>query len=182
MSAANFYWINSAAVFAVTDNGVNCHRVRTSGARRGWSDVYRLEIWDHARSYCGRDVLEKSFSVLAAGVNYDLNARIVRRSGYWSGACLDWDVTTTAGSLAEDFRGDRDDMAAAIAAEILEDRAYYDGWNEGLCAINRPRIERAVAGALDRIARESDALCAWGCDIKLRCLGHFSNGEAVYSR
>ena len=175
MSAANFNTINAAAVFAVTDKGASCGRLLTTGRRRGWSSIHD---WDGARSYPGLALLEKTFYTSRES----LDVRIVRRSGYYSGAALDWDIKAAGYSLADDFRGDRDEMAAAIAGEILEDRAYYDGWNNGLIAINRPRIERAVSGALERIARESDALCAWGCDIKLRCLGHFSNGEAFYSR
>ena len=178
MSAANFNTINAAAVFAVTDRGASCGRLLTTGRRRGWADVSRLGIWDRSRSYPGLAMLEKTFYT----GRESLGVQIVRRSGYYSGAALDWDIKAAGYSLADDFRGDRDEMAAAIAGEILEDRAYYDGWNNGLIAINRPRIERAVSGALERNARESDALCAWGCDIKLRCLGHFSNGEAFYSR
>ena len=183
MSAANFYTINSAAIFAVTDNGVACHRVRTVGVRRGWADVYKHEIWDRNRRYGGRSVLEKSFSVsLPGGGSYDLGAVIVRRSGYYDGAALDWDIKCDAGSLAEDFRGDLDELAAAIVDDLIADYRYFSGWNNGLVAIFRPRIQKALETALNAIQKQADALCSWGCDIKLRCVGVFSNGEAVYRR
>jgi len=183
MSASNFYSVNSAAVFAVTDNGLACRRVRTSGRRRGWEDVYKLEIWDHSRSYGGRSILEKSFSVaLPGGLTYELDGVIVRRFGYYSGASLDWDVKCDAGSLAEDFRGDLDELADAIAEDLIADYRYYSGWNNGLVSIFRPRIQRAVSSVLGSIQKQADALCAWGCDVKLRCLWHFSNGAGVYVR
>ena len=111
-----------------------------------------------------------------------LGVQIVRRSGYYSGAALDWDIKAAGYSLADDFRGDRDEMAAAIVGDILDDLAYYSGWNNGLIAIHRPRIMREISGAIDKAANEADALCAWSCDVKLRCVGIFSNGAAVYSR
>ena len=69
-----------------------------------------------------------------------------------------------------------------IVGDILDDLAYYSGWNNGLIAIHRPRIMREISGAIDKAANEADALCAWSCDVKLRCVGIFSNGAAVYSR
>lgn len=56
MSAANFYTINAAAVFAVTDKGASCGRLLTTGRRRGWSSIHD---WDGARSYPGLALLEK---------------------------------------------------------------------------------------------------------------------------
>lgn len=178
MSAANFNTINAAAVFAVTDKGASCGRLLTTGRRRGWSDVSRLGIWDRSRSYPGLALLEKTIYTSRES----LDVQIVRRSGYYSGAALDWDIKAAGYSLADDFRGDRDEMAAAIVGDILDDLAYYSGWNNGLIAIHRPRIMREISGAIDKAANEADALCAWSCDVKLRCVGIFSNGAAVYSR
>ena len=178
MSAANFNTINAAAVFAVTDKGASCGRLLTTGRRRGWSDVSRLGIWDRSRSYPGLALLEKTIYTSRES----LDVQIVRRSGYYSGAALDWDIKAAGYSLADDFRGDRDEMAAAIVEDLLADLAYYSGWNNGLIAIHRPRLIRELSGAIERAANEADALCAWSCDVKLRCVGIASNGEAFYSR
>lgn len=175
MSAANFNTINAAAVFAVTDKGASCGRLLTTGRRRGWSSIHD---WDGARSYPGLALLEKTFYTSRES----LDVRIVRRSGYYSGAALDWDIKAAGYSLADDFRGDRDEMAAAIVEDLLADLAYYSGWNNGLIAIHRPRLVRELSGAIDRAANEADALCAWSCDVKLRRVGIASNGEAFYSR
>lgn len=176
MSAANFYTINSAAIFAVTDRGADCSRLLTTGTRRGWSAV--RGTWDRCRSYPGLSMMEKTFYTSRES----LEVSIIRRSGYYSGAALDWDIKIAGYSLAEDFNGDRDELAAAVVGDLLEDPAYYDGWNRGLVAIHRPRLVRELSAAIDRAAREADALCSWACDLKLRCIGVFSNGEAIYRR
>lgn len=177
MGTANFYTINAAAVYAVTDNGMDCFRLQTTGARRGWSCI---QSWDNDRSRPGLAVLEKYFQ---AGGGIDVRAQIIRRSGYYSGACLDWEIKVEGYSLTWDCHGDLDELVAAVVDDvIIPEREYYDGWNKGLCAIHRPRLIRELSAAVERAGREADALCACGCDIKLRCLGVFSNGEAFYCR
>ncbi len=183
MSAANFYLKNASNYFAVSDRGASCWRLLSTGLVRGWSDIRRLNQWDGDRSYPAKCMMEKEFSArIGGGCYYGLTARIVRRSGYYSGALLDWDIETAAGSLWADFGGDLDDMAVAIVDDLLDDFRYYDGWNDGLCKIHRPRLLRAVSGALERARKESDALCAWSADYKLRCIGTASNGEAFYRK
>ncbi len=177
MSAANFNTINAAAVFAVTDNGADCSRLLTTGTRRGWS-IPASRTFDNNRCYPGRVMLEKSFYT----DRETLAVSIIRRAGYYSGAALDWDIKIDGYSLADDFRGDRDELAAAVVEDLLADLAYYDGWNRGLVAIHRPRLVREMSAAIDRAAREADALCAWSCDVRLCYVGSFSNGEAVYRR
>lgn len=175
MSAANFYSINAAAIFAVTDRGADCSRLLTTGRRRGWTMIHS---WDSSRSYPGLAMLEKTFYT----GRESLDVQIVRRAGYYSGAALDWDIKIAGYSLADDFDGDRDELAAAVVDDTLADLEYYDGWNRGLVAIHRPRLVRELSAAIDRAAREADALCSWSCDVKLSCIGHFSNGSAIYRR
>lgn len=181
MSAANFCLKNASNYFAVSDRGAACWRLLSTGLVRGWDDIRRLDQWDGSRSYPAKSMLEKAFCIpISPREDYTLTAKIVRRSGYYSGALLDWDIETAAGSLGADFGGDLDELAGAIVDELLADFRYYDGWNEGLCAIHRPRLLGAISGGLERARKESDALCAWSSDYKLRCLGVASNGEAFY--
>lgn len=183
MSTANFYTVNAGAYYAVSDNGIGCGRLLTSGRRRGWDDIHGLRDWDGARNFPALAMMEKSFSVsIGGGQVIDLTGRIVRRSGYYSGAVLDWDIKTSAGSLGDDFRGDTDELAEAVVSDLLYKFRYYDGWNDGLCKIHRPRLLRAVSAGLEQIRREAEALCNWAADFHLICVGRASNGEAFYRR
>lgn len=205
MSTANFCTINAQRTYAVrtveyydpaTDEFLDEYRdgceilnrefleddIQGAGALHGWTLEDEPED-DYNRSYPGSTILSKHFSVDGTHSNYTLTAKIILRSGYYFGACLDWDICGDSydGNLSA-CRGDMDDFAGILADGELSYLDYYEHWNSGLQKMNQGRIQKRFRAALEQIAAACEKFCAENCDDKLACLGHFSNGEAIYQR
>lgn len=204
MSTANFYTKNARAIYALRtveyynpetedwtdeyEDGCEIHDrddldelVQYHGEDMGWTPTDEREpgCWQDA----GGIILKKTFSVeTAAGEAYRLTAQIIRRYGYYNGACLDWDICGDSydGRLSD--WDSAEDFAAALADGELSYLGYHKGWGAGLQAMNKKHIMARFNKALETIAEDCEALCAGSCEEKLICVGRFSNGEAVYQK
>lgn len=186
MSAANFAVLNARKYYVVSDVPENVESVLSSF--QSWKIIQDSPAaWEESffsRSYPGRYILEKSIQVnFCAGEQYPLTAKIVFRGGYYSGAVLDWNIFADAytGSL-DDYKGDAEDFAGVIVSGYLESLEYYNHWNKGIQAIMRPRFLEKLSRALEGIIQECENICAALSEEKYICLGHFSNGEAIYQK
>lgn len=181
MSAAN-YCLQNAGAYYVT--GQNPEEFFLSGfASRDWhrAGLEPEKAGELSRSYYGVYLLQKTFQVeIPGGHLYDLTAKIVWRSGYYSGAILDYEIFggSYVGKMS-DYR-DSDDFALDVIDDIIDDCSNYYGWNPGVCAALRPKVEKAVEDAFNAIAKDSENVCQALADSSLVCVGIFSNGEAIY--
>ena len=186
MSTANFAIINARNYYVVSDFPEDLEDVASRfpswyAVKNGpgaWENTYL------SRSYPSRAIMEKSFRVeLSAGNYYDLEAKIIIRSGYYSGATFDWDLAgdSYTGAMS-DYNGCSSDFAEIIVSGYLDDMEYYHGWNKGIQAIMRPRFLARVTKALEEMIQECENICSELCEETLICVGRFSNGEAVYKK
>lgn len=134
---------------------------------------------DHDRYYCSSPC-EKQFVKFFkfGGVNVEVGLIPVLRSGYYSGA--NWDYLKYI-VLERDWENDYD-----IEEEICEEnvslfcRNAFD--NRGFAKIIAPKIYNKIAETIDELDDKFSELAERFSDMKLGCVGVFSNGEAIYER
>lgn len=102
-------------------------------------------------------------------------------NGHYEGATIDYDIRCGDYGWLSDCNT-ADDFIQEIVDGILADKSYYEGWNKGMCAIQRPNLYKKLSGMVSDIIDEAESICNVCCDEKLVRVGIFSNGEAVYER
>jgi len=115
------------------------------------------------------------------GYLFDVSVDVILRSGYYQDANIDLvvNINDDYGSLGELSLSDLDyEEMERWMAETLSSYGYYD--NEGMCKIQAPIAVARVRKMAYKLLKEVEDSVASVCDYKLTCLGHFSNGEAVY--
>lgn len=183
MSAANFAVLNARKYYVVSEvpeytglqlPGWNAIKENSPSA---WEKGNGLE-----RSYPGAYIMEKNVWLeFCKGEQYSVTAKIILRSGYYSGAVLDWNIFGDAytGALSE-YRDGLEEFASEIVSSYLDSMEYYNGWNKGFQKIMRPRFLEKLSKALEGLAEECENICRSLAEDTYICGGVFSNGEAVY--
>lgn len=104
------------------------------------------------------------------GIDTQIELEVKLNHGYYEGAVLDYNIVLRVDGT------DVDDLECATDywLNLLEDD------QKGLSIANRGRFERKLQNALDNMTTELETVFASIAEHTLKCVGVFSNGEAVY--
>ena len=141
--------------------------------------------WKHHRDE-GTVILEYDGGrlLLPDGYFLDVVGKIILRPGYYEAATLDWDFNLSCGCDFHVEMNDCEDLEDVYEA-ILDDwlNYYENDWNAGIKKMQAGNFRKKLEGALDGVVDKLEEICAGlvGPNI-YQCDGHFSNGEAIYSK
>lgn len=114
---------------------------------------------------------------------YLFEAGIGLNSGYYYGACFDFDISCSVsyGRFNLSEYNDLQEYAEALADDLLEWGELSD-WNEGLKVMNRLKVEKYLLKELQKVVDECEKIMAENCEEKYNCVGHFNDGSALYEK
>lgn len=187
MSTANFYIKNAKGYYVIGNEssgslelGMAVEDIQENGKWDGW-DVENE--WRGHRSWDEKVILSRRHQFRVLGSWFDsVEIQIVFRPGYYAAGVLDWDIKYSAylGNMSE--YPDGDCFVAEILNDCRLDMLINANWNEGIWAINRGRIEKAVEKGISEAIERAEEFCKAFSDNTFRCIGVASNGEAFYER
>lgn len=153
----------------------------TPADKNTYSDRMGLAVMEKAAWYCwGKNTSNLPFN------NFEFTQEIYVRSGYYSGANFDWNISICANYGDNWSLADYDSVEDMID-DILESWEYeaadtYYGWNAGLARMQRKNIKKWLERMINKLSDKADEICKKVCDEEYYCAGIFSNGEAVYRK
>lgn len=136
----------------------------------GWDSADEYE--DYLRSFPGKIFAEKSVYVDYCGSEVEIKIKAIARSGYYEGFIFDYDFETRLTGWFEDKYDE------PITPEIIIENMWID--NPGLCKIHAKHFADKINAELQAMIDEAEKEFENLSDNKLKCVGIFSNGEAVY--
>ena len=178
MSTPNFYVKNADAVYAFGGDFEDSIEY----------DFYQEYVVDQAikkgfdsssghpagnRSYGGGAFAEKTIYIDFCGESIPITIYLEIVSGYYSGASFDFSFKIDN----EDY--DLKDFGEYDAEGILESYLYD---NLGLIAMQKKNLCKRINIELSRLSDEANLFFKEHCEIPLKCIGIFSNGEAIYEK
>ena len=105
-------------------------------------------------------------------------------SGYYCGANMDYELYAHIDGGSDFILSTFDTIEDAVDALMEEafDNADYDyvWFNKGLQKTHEESIRKMYTEAIEKAMEEGEKICESMADTHLRCIGVFSNGEAVY--
>ena len=131
----------------------------------------RLEGWDHdnPRTFDGNFIGSWSIEKQYAGVSIEAIITAKANSGYYEGACLDFNIETfVAGNERDEVEED--------------DLTYYGTINKGLAKILAPKANAWLINAKDKLCNDLELLFGNVCEVKLKRVATFNNGETIYEK
>ncbi len=183
MSTPNFDCKNTSKIYAIdNDEEFAQYACQESLEGLGWTPCDEYDRTSN-RSYPASIIAEKTKCICVAGVSIDIAASAKIVSGYWSGACFDFDCELSVYDRDGYHVDDYNDIDT-INKYVDSDTIAKDNWtgNKGLSKIHAGRIYEAMQQAIDKLREEAEKAFAECCTDILVCAGVFSNGEAIYQR
>lgn len=159
-------WENDIEVFG--ENIPSEYSMNTRGDYVGYDRNY-------PQTACEKSIA-KEFKF--GGVEVEVGLIPVLRSGYYDGA--NWDYVKYV-RMERDWESD-DDVDDSICAENVSLFCQNAFENRGFAKIIAPKLYKKIAGVFDELDDVFSNIAEQMCDMKLACVGVFSNGEAVYER
>ena len=179
MSAPNFDCKNTSKIYAIeNEEEFAQYDCQDSLEGLGWTPCDEYDRTSN-RSYPATIIAEKTKCIAVAGASIDIKASAKIVSGYWSGACFDFDCKLSVYDLDGYHVDDYDDIDTIDTDAIIEDN--WTG-NKGLSKIHAGRIYKAMQQAINELQEEAEKAFAECCSDVLACVAVFSNGEAIYKR
>ena len=179
MSTPNFCCKNTSKIYAIENNeDFAQYDCQESLEGLGWTPCDEYDRTSN-RSYPASIIAEKTKCICVAGVSIDVKASAKIVSGYWSGACFDFDCKLSVYDRDGYSVDDYDDTDTVDTDAIIEDN--WTG-NKGLSKIHAKRTHEAMQQAINELREEAEKAFAECCSDVLVCAGVFSNGEAIYKR
>jgi hypothetical protein len=199
MATNNFYNKNASAIFAVLmnyeqpildDDGNETDDTEHVSPESWEYDDLILELQSAMQTKFGRDYVkggqddrDRNFYGTAIGrylldktymgVTIEIELTAMIRSGYYEGANLDWDITLHVDGYSHD------DVPDALAEWEYQAEKEY---NAGLVKANLRHVKLWTEKTCEAMRDSLEEIFAEYSDVKLRKVGQFSNGEAVYER
>lgn len=175
MGARNFYSVNPTGVYALESDDDDTLQIKLEEAKENIIDTLKEHGVDVREQDCMSSDNDRNYGgwlfAMAYGPdngNYEyVTVELLTRSGYYSGVNFDYIV----GYLVEGEEYDD---------EGLEDAYTYDNRKQDYTPISKTRVKQ--------LRRQAEALkakitLAYASNTdKLRVVGQFSNGEAVYEK
>jgi hypothetical protein len=178
MATSNFANENASKVFAVEledefayDDLKDCLEYELDEA--GF-EVYKKPEYDHNRNYSGQILAEKRLSHSYKDFTVTATIFVVVRSGYYSGANLDWQIT-----FCDDFEHyEHDDYDPKYTAEDLVYRLDFPPSKAKTYSL---LAEKKYEKLKDQLVTELEAIYA-KISTPLVVAARFSNGETIYEK
>ena len=183
MSASNFDCKNTSKIYAIKDNEEFAqYDCQESLERLGWTPCDEFDRTSN-RSYPASIIAEKTKCIVVAGVSIDITAKAKIVSGYWEGACFDFDCELSVYDR-DGYHVDDYDEIDTINKYVESETIAKDNWtgSKGLSKIHAGRIYKAMQQAINELQEEAEKAFAECCSDVLACVCVFSNGEAIYKR
>lgn len=183
MSTPNFDCKNTSKIYAIENNEEFAqYDCQESLECLGWKPCDEYDRTSN-RSYPASIIAEKTKCIIVAGASIDITAKAKIVSGYWSGACFDFDCELSVYDRDGYEVSDYDDIDS-INKYLDADEIIKDNWtgNKGLSKIHAGRIYEAMQKTINELQEEAEKAFAECCSDSLVCVGVFSNGEALYTR
>lgn len=149
-----------------------------------WEDISKNDIWTSERHLPMHSIVSKESLISFGGMTFTVSAEIGIRSGYYSGANLDYEVSIASDWCGGDLDGDdAADLVEAFVEDCYDDYEYERwGWNAGLASMLKKKLTSRLCKAVQNMVDECEKICQRSCDEEYVCTGIFSNGEAVYEK
>lgn len=115
---------------------------------------------------------------------YTFAAGIGLNSGYYAGACFDFDISVCfAGGERFNLSEYRDiqEFAEYLVDDLLEWGELSD-WNPGIKAMNRKKVVAYLVKELQKVAEDCEKFMADNCEGIYKCVGRFDTGSAIYEK
>jgi hypothetical protein len=202
MATANFRVINAKSYYVINDTyEVEGEEVERDGFE--WEDIMddirHNETfpnpsygWDRnmdARELCGSDANWQTFgNGKAWTTETSVESMIVIRSGYYSGAVLDYNIKVDTNEYAlylSDYNGRVDDLIDDYLDSIQDIVAWKGsahGWNVGTFKIQKKNIRKWIEKRINEEIEKCEDFCKRNSEDELRVSARFSNGETWYSK
>lgn len=188
MATANFYNKNASNIYAilqeneydgsiyddVKDNISNDLEAyaKNSEAYTKNSEAYSV----HSNNYYEDASLIEVVSITddIAGIPLFIDIEILMRSGYYTGANLDYEIKYSVGNV------EIDDLSEAF--ETFYDVATWDyGMNKGLAKIQAKNAAKRLEAMSNELVENVEKILKENCTHILQVSERFSNGETWYS-
>lgn len=135
------------------------------------------------RNYPATIIGEKTKCIYVGGASIDIKAQAKIVSGYYNGACFDFDCCVSVYDY-DGYNVNNYECIADIDEYIDIDTIKNDNWTgfKGLSTIHASHIYKAMQQAVDALKNEAEKAFSNSCDNQLTCVTIFNNGEAIYKR
>jgi hypothetical protein len=113
---------------------------------------------------------------------------IVIRSGYYSGAVLDYDIRITNCEGDTFYLSDYDSVDDMIddyldtLKDIISWKGYNHKWNKGTFEIQKKNIRKWIERRIDNEIEKCEKFCKESSEMELCVSARFSNGETWYRK
>ena len=131
-------------------------------------DYFEMDVWDNNRSYPARCIAELYSSKQYGDIEFTITVSCMIRSAYYDGANLDWEV---------EYGENYDDLEYAIEAEL----SFSESMNKGMQELQKDNIRTWAENKTSEMIEAIEKIYEQA-STPLRCVGVFSNGEAIYER
>jgi hypothetical protein len=212
MATCNFWLKNAQSYYALKDT---CEYENEEGVMEevprdewDWDDLldcirYRGEegkIFNcpstetYNRRMEARNICETNTDWLTFGNGYawttDTNVEsvIVIRSGYYSGAVLDYDIKVETCNGDTFYLSDYDNVDYMVEdylnaiEDIIDWKGYPHKWNVGTFKMQKKNIRKWIERRINAHIENCEKFCKENCDMELEVSARFSNGETWYSK
>ena len=174
MGTGNFYNKNASKIFAFEteeefDYEDAIGNIVCELKNNGFSEAKGREQGG-LRSYEGSYIASKSIEKTFCGATAEVEIKAVVRSGYYSGANIDWE-------LVYKFEENCDEIPNDIAEVLVR---YY-GVKEGLATIQAKNVRKFMEKAAEALVAELERVLAETTEA-LIVVARFSNGETIYEK
>jgi hypothetical protein len=176
MGASNFHYVNARRVYAVCmeehcDYDEELEFTKDYLVEQGF-DPESGDMNGELRSYPSRALA----SIRSSYPSADVSVTIIvgARSGYYEGACLDYDIQVDVGYT----RLFTEEIEEQDVFESIE--YHYD--NAGMRRIQARNITKWVNRTIESERAKVEEILAKACGIELVEVATFSNGETIYKQ
>lgn len=118
----------------------------------------------------------------------EIESTIMIRSGYYSGAVLDYDIRITSSQGDVFYLSEYDNMDDLMhdylncISDIVDWKGYQHKWNIGTFKMQKNNIRKWIEKRIDNEIEICEKFCKENCEMELCVSARFSNGETWYSK
>ena len=182
MSTPNFLCRNASRIFAITDEEGYDLRDKIEDFTFKLFDLGFDPCNDSCNgsySYPCMAIGEKTVSEQFGQLEFQAVIKVKVTSGYYSGACFDFDVELIdLSSYMPKYDWSIGDENEDFKKSIFD--SIDETYNKGLAISQYSIVYGKLEKKIFEVISEAEKMFAEFCDMKLACVGIFSNGEAIY--
>lgn len=118
----------------------------------------------------------------------EIESTIMIRSGYYSGAVLDYDIRITSSQGDVFYLSEYDNMDDLMhdylncISDIVDWKGYQHKWNIGTFKMQKNNNRKWIEKRIENEIEICEKFCKENCEMELCVSARFSNGETWYSK